>query len=354
MKKIVLVGNMCGRKTNGPRAVMQKLSETMDEMGVETEKLFLEPGMSKIKYIIYIIISICFSRNKSVNVHTEGFLLPMLIFLISRVNRHNTYFLTVHGVYAIEAGIYGTDKSIYKYLERVLYKYFDNIICVSKMLKLNIIKVFHRKNRIVVIGNGTDAVKYSKDNAISKDGRNCLRFISVGGINVRKGINELLELIDYLVNKNNIDVNVDIYGGIQNKDIEQAFYKYLEEHNLTDSIRYRGYISDKQELYQLYTKYDFHLCLSRYDTFNVAIIESMVMGCPCICSNMCGAKDFISSDNGLVVSLEDDYKTNIHNFLKKTYIDTNIYRQMCVAAKNIDEYVNWQYITKQYMDLLER
>lgn len=318
MKKIMLVGKLYKRNlNNGPGSVIKNISKEFKKCGIDYEAILVSEELEKIKFLKKIIQDILLKQNLIVNVHTEGFIIPFIVYLISKINRQNQYYLTVHGIYRIESSFSdkGKGKKLYCFLETVLYKYFPNIICVSEKLKLDIRNMYQRTSNIYVVNNGVEKTSISlvKKNLVRSDE---MKFIMAGGIKDRKGILEVLEVLAYLRDVGSYNVKLLIYGKIQDDEMRKAFEEKVIQLSLEDVVVFKGLITDRNKLYIEYQKAHFNLCLSKYDTFNIAVIESMLVGCPTIMSNQCGASYLIENiKEGLVVDLNTNYKETILNFI---------------------------------------
>ncbi|MBQ7066136.1 MAG: glycosyltransferase family 4 protein [Lachnospiraceae bacterium] len=348
MQMIVLIGKMYEEnKNNGPGNVLLNLCSNLQKNGVNFSTIFKNEQTSTGIFLKRLWREVFCSSNRIINVHTDGFLIPLLVMIISKFNHKNTYYLTVHGIYAIEAGMSGKVKSRYVFLEKLLYRNFQNIICVSEKLKNDVAMYFHRTQNVDVIYNGVQTLDAVKTKSLKDEIDKKITFISVGGIKKRKGIEELLEAASRL-KKENIPYYITIYGGCDSEEYLKWFKDELNKRGLYNKVSYEGNIGDKSLLYNKYVEADFQLCLSRYDTFNVAVLESMLVGCPVIVSEQCGAAELIESKEGFVVNLEncqEDILKIAKDFLQDrfNYKDMSL-RAICKAKKN-----DWSEVTKRYV-----
>ncbi len=347
--KIILIGKYGEDPNIGPENIMRCLEKQFIKEQIEHSLCILNEGDSKILYVFKLVKCILISKNSIINVHTNGFLIVLLVYFLSFLNDTNRYYLTVHGIYQIDSFMSNTQKKLYMLLEYYLYKNFPNLICVSKMLQEDIKKIYKREKNIYVIPNATDAycdVYKSKLNYPEK----CLKFIMVGGLKNIKGIKECIELCDFL-HKKKLNFSIDIYGYKENN--YEWFCMEIKRLKLEKNVHYKGKISDKKLMYHLIADADFQVCLSHYDTFNVAVAESLVLGCPCISSNKCGASYLIKNGyNGIVVEI------NKHNCNEK------IYQYICTFIEKPEkrmlvfndrysyvEQLSWHNICNKYINL---
>lgn len=348
--KYVIVGRCGVNDGGGPANVIKALLKEYSRQNIDIVAILMNNEITSIKFITRLLSNVLFKRNICVNVHTSGFLIPLLVLLISKINRLNRYYLTIHGIYAVETQQKDNGKLIYKILEKIIYKKFPNIICVSEMLKNDIKLEFGRTKNVYVIPNATDAK--SKKSKVQRD---YIQLIEVGGLKKGKGIDKILDLVSFLNNEKNMDVRLLIYGSEEgNRNIDWLNNKLLNL-KIENKVVFRGVVNDKQIIYDSVSQSDVQLCLSYYDTFNVAIAESLVLGCPCISSDKCGASYLINDDNGLVVNLQnnnlyDQIYEYIHSIIydkerkKKIYDNREIY---------IDQ-LSWEKVCESYIKLMGR
>lgn len=298
----VLIAKCKNSIQSGPANIVRGLLDHFPETNNEMIPLLLTEQTGKISFIKQTVDTILHTEKSVINVHTDGFLIPFLVYCCSLLNKRNSYYLTVHGIYDYDSSASGRRKWYYVWLERFLYRNFQNLICVSEMLKKDIEDHFGRSKKIYVIPNATDAasnVEWDAD-------RVSIELISLGGLRKCKGIEEQLELFEYL-KANGIPFHASIYGGDYGNCV--WYEQEISKRDLVHQVDYCGLMRNKQDVYDTIRRADFQLCLSRYDTFNVAIAESLVLGCPCIATNRCGAAYLIEDgENGLIIDAGDTGK----------------------------------------------
>lgn len=350
-EKLVLIGNYNRGKNNGPTGVIKGLIKGFEENDFQKYELLLyEKGDNKIQYIIKVIKNVIGVRGQVVNVHTDGYLIPFIVYILSFLNRNNKYYLTCHGIGKIEneRGESISKKNLF--LEKILYKGFPNLICVSEMQKKDILDLYKRKKKVIVIENGTDAWNYRIDLSESKKvGK--IRIISLGGLSECKGLYELLDLCKD-IQDNDIEYQMDIYGTVRDESQMTDFQGKLEKLGIEKSVKYQKYITDKQELYRTIQKYDVMFCLSKYDTFNVAIIEAIALGCICIASSKCGAADIIKREN-LGMVYENENSKEILCYLKNLLSDPNYRNEIRKKGLLLETQYSWKGISKKYIDMVK-
>jgi len=353
MKKVYIVGKNFSNQIGGPANIIRGLISGLRKKNIEVNELCLNENFGKFSLIKGLLRILFFEKNCVVNVHTDGLFLPYIVYLFSIFDKKNTYFLTVHGLYCIESKMNGTYKKKYEKIEKKLCKKFPNIICVSQLLKETIIAKFKRDKQIYIIPNGID-ISASEEGVNSKFISKPVRIIMLGGIRVRKGIFECLDVLASL-NKNGIEAVLDIYGDIENYNTYKKFEDKILALGLKDNVKYKGILKEKNQVYKALKESDIQLCLSKWDTFNVAIIEALVIGIPCIVTDMCGAASAITENvNGIVINLnEDNYIFKIIDYLNK--VSENKNNESEAIIKNslvISKEYSWDQIITSYLAVI--
>lgn len=349
--RLVIIGNYDEEKNNGPTGVIKGLIKGFKENDfLNYQMLLFEKNMKKSQYIVKILKKIHNSKDCVINVHTDGYLIPFFVFMLSLFFKQNKYYLTCHGIGLMEKQYEVPISRKNLFIEKILYKHFPNLICVSKMQKNDISKIYHRVKNVYVIENGTDAWEYKKKNAKALEKKSdLLRILTLGGLSECKGLHETLKLCKKL-HDNGIKYKLDIYGSVRN---EKQYTDFLEELNvlgIQEYVAYKKYIEDKSELYEIIQKYDVMLCLSRYDTFNVAILEAIALGCYCVTSEKCGASEIINSKNlGIVYDYSND-KEVISYF--KSIANNQISNENFYQYENIRKHYSWKGVSRDYMNLV--
>ncbi len=352
--KLILVGKCSKHENHGPANVIRCLLDEFNRLNVETVPILLNEECGKKRFLFKTVHTLLHERNCMVNVHTSGFLIPLLVWLLSRINRTNKYFLTIHGIYKIDAALNGTLSKGYVKLENFLYRRFPNLVCVSPMLKNDIQQLFRRNNQIFVIPNGTNAgSSHTFDNTAIN--RRIIKFIFLGGLKSEKGITESLQLIAYLANKKGLQVCLTIYGSEEGIYNQAWLAAETQELGIKQMVQFSGNETDKQKLYDCIAASDFQLCLSKYDTFNVAIAESLVLGCPCICTNKCGGAYLIEqNENGITVDLSrTDAFENIYDYVCSFYKDTSKRLHIYEKRAQYQKALSWKEVCMSYLQLTE-
>ncbi len=350
--KYILIGKCYNSESNGPANVMRNLTDGLKGEDVDVEPVLLSEDCKKGEFLRRTVYLIMHERNAFVNVHTSGFLIPLLVYIMSWLNRRNFYYLTVHGIYRIDSEMKGSVRKFYILTEAFLYRHFPNLICVSEMLREDVRSLFGREKRVYVIPNGTDA-RSSRSFRQTAMKERTVSIIMLGGLRFGKGIDKTLALTDFLVNIKSMDICLTICGAEEGTRDASWLKGRVQEAGLEGRVEYLGSIMERQKLYDLISESDFHISLSRYDTFNVAIAESLVLGCPCICSHKCGAAYLVrQGESGMVVNPDEDGAfEKIYEYIQSFGVDSAKRRRIWTEREKLAGELSWQRVCRMYLKL---
>lgn len=191
------------------------------------------------KEVLKLLRILLYFNYKIVCICLDGFFFIFIIFIFLFFDIKRKYYFIIYGIYKIESkynGIKLNRKIVL--IEKIIYKYFLNVICVLEKLKIDIKYYFKRINNVYVINNGMDLIKLNGSiNSFVRG--SVLNLIYVGGIKNRKGIYEVLELVRVL-NVLNIKVFFNIYGDVIDNKSLMKFYNYIKIYNLSYFVCYNG------------------------------------------------------------------------------------------------------------------
>jgi Glycosyltransferase len=329
---------------SGPELVLTELHKNFR---VSNEKVWLVSTaiqdsvavFALLKAIAFLIVS----RGVRVNVHSSGLIIPLFFALWGRVDFKNDYFLTMHGVTAMDAD---RATGVNLLLERLLVVIFPSVICVSNLQKSALSKLFNRKRNVFVIHNGVEeCVKYVGGGF--KPG-GVIRVISAAGFSVNKLTKQQISMVKAINSGGKRKILLDIYGGGSDAHFLSEFKERESAYN-TEGIYYRGLV-DTNELLKKYEQYDFCLCISKWETFNQTALQAMRAGTPAIVCRTVGAVELISNgESGFVVDIDCLAKSMDEIMV----IDSARYSKMAKQAHRIAGKQRWENVAKKYEEVMD-
>jgi glycosyltransferase involved in cell wall biosynthesis len=97
-----------------------------------------------------------------------------------------------------------------------------------------------------------------------------------------------------------------------------SYRRQAEELGLSKQCRFYAFINPDQ-IGEFYSCLHFVVCSSRYETFNVSLIEAMACGLPVLSTKCGGPEDYIQSENGILCEREniDSLRAGIEKMVAK-------------------------------------
>lgn len=214
----------------------------------------------------------------------------------------------------------------------------DQII-VNSRVALNSFSSFESEeiiNKIKAIPPSINKDFSSKEKIKSWEERES--FLFVGGLNPRKG---LLELLDVIERKK---IKFTLIGNGNSKEINQRIHN-LKGKNLINHYK----TLTKKELSKFYNSHKFLILPSVADGFGMVVIEAMSQGCVPVISKNTGASDLIKTGfNGFVIN-EPVYLQKKLMFLQKSINKSEWQVLSQNARKSIPKWDNfWRELLEFY------
>lgn len=191
---------------------------------------------------------------------------------------------------------------LYIFIERMLAKMTDGIVCISENEKTSALsKSICDIEKLHIIYNGVDVTKIAEQ---TNDANNCQheKFVvgMVGRISVQKAPDVFVSMAEKL--KRLIpNVHFCIVGdGVDREIIENR----IKEKGLWNDFSITGWVDNVDEYI---AKFDVGVLLSRWEGFGLALCEYMVAGVPVVATNVDAIPEvIINGENGLLVNKDDD------------------------------------------------
>ena len=205
--------------------------------------------------------------------------------------------------------------------EKKCYEKFDEIVCVSNIVKEQFIKKFNiDENKVSVKYNPIDSVEVNKkanDIVTDIEKSNKFTFCSVGRLITQKGYDRLLRVHKNLVEQG-IDYELWIIGEGNKKSILQEF---IDENKLQDSVKLLGF---KNNPYKYMNIADAFVCSSRAEGFSTVASEAAILGKPIVTVNCSGMNELLGYKNEYGIVTENT-EEDLLNGMKSLILDRNLY-----------------------------
>jgi len=173
-----------------------------------------------------------------------------------------------------------TKQKVYAWIERVLQKVTDVIICVSQYELDKAARFGIDRKRMKLIYNGIP----HKDDAPKSAGAEPIHLLFVGRLDYQKGFDVLLKAYAK-VDRN--DLKLTVVGSAVNEDSVEC--------PPMDSVEYLPWVTPS-EVQALYQKADALIVPSRWEGFAMVPLEGMAMGLPVIASNCTSLPELVTNE----------------------------------------------------------
>jgi len=208
----------------------------------------------------------------------DGLIASRMNHLIKVLSKKYKIILLIHHPVCYEDNHNGNVK--YKLKEKKIFSYAQRIITVSNTMKKIIKNMLTRNKDIDVICPGVDNIYYQ--NKITNTGSS-YNIATTGSVIPRKNIEMCIETLRYLDEK----WTLSVFGKFDKID---TYYKNLvsimKNYNLENRVIFYNTIDDEKILIKHLKKSRVYLCLSNYEGYGMANIESATIGLPLVVSDL--------------------------------------------------------------------
>jgi L-malate glycosyltransferase len=192
-------------------------------------------------------------------------------------------------------------KGIYRYMQNFMIKHMIDLMSVEssksyeKLTESNTIP----SDKLIQIPNGI----YINSNIEIPEKKNYI--LNVGHLGTKAKATEIL--LDAFSKIEDLDDWKLILVG----SIDESFKDYIDTYfkvnpHLIDKIIFKGYVSDRDEIYRYYSESKIFCFPSRSESFGIALIESAYFGNYLLTTDVGGAKDVLDvTDYGEIIKMDD-------------------------------------------------
>ena len=208
----------------------------------------------------------------------DGLVASKMNYLIKILSKKYTIILLIHHPVSYEENKNGDISS--KLKERKVFSHAKRIITVSHTMKKIIKNMLTKNKNIDVIYPGVDNIYYQ--NKITNLNINH-NIATTGSVIPRKNIEKCIETLSHLSEK----WTLSIFGGFYDSD---PYYKNLiskiNYYNLENRVVFHNTIDDEKILIEHLKNSRVYLCLSKYEGYGMANIESATIGLPLVVADL--------------------------------------------------------------------
>ncbi len=159
-----------------------------------------------------------------------------------------------------------------------------------------------------------------------------------------KGIKELIDAADYIINKLNIKMNFVFIG----KGDPSIYIDYTKSKNIFEYVHFLGH---KSNVCEIIKSASIATCLSGGSGLSMAAIESLASGVPTIAWDTPVYRQFNKDNNYLKLVAHKDY-TALALALVEVINNYEIYLNIANEAKEYARKFDWEVVTKSFLSKL--
>lgn len=210
------------------------------------------------------------------------------------LNRNTKFIFSEHNVYNRRRDI-----KLYKPIDQLVYSQYERIICVSELVKKELIRYIPGLSSSVVVIKNAIPVK----DQIEEVRHKIYDVLFVGRIEKAKGVDILIKAIYEIKFKYYLNITVALVG---NGSLKSEYERLVKELDLEDNIKFLGIRRDVEDLMK---KSKVFVLPSRWEGLPIVILEAMANGIPIVSTKVGGIPEVIEDGvSGVLVSPESPEK----------------------------------------------
>lgn len=350
--KILIVGPSTTKSKGGMATVIENLINncTNDELELKHIASHVDGTvLDKILVFIKAFIAVLFEKNCSIiHIHVASdisiFRKSVFVFLSKILSI--PVLMHVHGG---DFDVFYNKCPIYvRYFIKKTFLMCDRIVVLSDYWK-EFFNINISKHNVIVLNNGVNVEKYSQ--GFSTISSYC-SFLFLGRLSKEKGVYDLLQAVDILVNTYHRNEFLFYLAG---NGEEEQIRDFVIRKGLTNNIHLLGWVNEYDKITWL-KKIDTFILPSYIEGLPMSIIEAMAAGKVIISSTVGGIPDLIKKENGFLITPGDITKlceyilhinSNPNEMLK---VSNNNYIK---AARYYNQSILNDYLLRIYFDLAQ-
>ena len=238
-----------------------------------------------------------------------------------------------------------------KYLLLKLWRTFlllrsDELIFVSNAVYREFRKYYWYlpKKSYFVIENGFPGLN-KEENRHEKT--KYIDYIYVGRIGKRKCVDDIIRACSLLRRTNDFSVIIVGEGALR-----YMIEEMTEKNNLTENIKFTGYIESDEKVLELMSNAKFLILPSAYESDPLVIKEALSVGTPCIVSDISALEEkIIDGKNGFVFRL-NNFEDLSKKMEKALNLDEKAYDSLCKESFKSVVGRDWRKVAEEYLRVI--
>ncbi|WP_209332777.1 glycosyltransferase family 4 protein [Lunatimonas salinarum] len=201
----------------------------------------------------------------------------------------------------------------------------SEIIVSSKQLAKDISSLTNKS--IKIIGNIID-LEGSENLKINKN-KEDFKIVTLAYLLQKKGIDLLIEAFGLLLSEARLPNSSKLLIGGEGPE-KEILVRKVSDLNLMKNVSFLGEVN-RSEIVNFLYQADVFCLPSRFETFGVVFIEAMALGKPVIASKNTGPEEFVHSQNGYLVNIDD--VEDLANKIEDSYLNKKVWKSRADKIK---------------------
>jgi glycosyltransferase involved in cell wall biosynthesis len=246
---------------------------------------------------------------------------PTGLFLAKAFNKPHVLSILGGDVYDPSKKLSPHDTPVLHAVVQSMINRSDRVVALSNDIRKRAIHHYQPKKSIDIVWLGIpkpDFVQGSRE--VHGFSREDILLVTVGRLVARKGVGELVDLIESIPNPR---LKLIVIGdGPERKPLEAR----VDRLGLQERVRFGGFVSD-EEKFQLLSISDCYVSTSLHEGFGIVFLEAMACGLPVVCYDRGGQVEFLTNGRtGFLIGLGrlTDFKTQLMQLVNNTSLRRKI------------------------------
>jgi glycosyltransferase involved in cell wall biosynthesis len=184
-------------------------------------------------------------------------------------------------------------------IERRVFATADEVVTVAQSVAAELQDYELGEKCVAVLGNGVDTAVFcaGEQDPSAESGEKYV--LAVGRLDARKGFEDLVEAMGHVVNRfPNVRLYISGTG-----PLEERLRAKVEQMALEQTVRFLGYVRDRDEMVKLYRGATLFAHAARYEGLPSVLLEAMACEKAIVSTAVSGALDVMTDGvNGLLVN----------------------------------------------------
>lgn len=230
-------------------------------------------------------------------------------------------------------------------IERRIFTSAGKIVAVAQSVVDDLCDYGLSGKRVEVLGNGVDTDIFCPDERDQSGQPKEMYVLAAGRLDVRKGLEDLIEAMSYVVNR---FPTARLYIAGEGP-LETQLRAKAEELAFDGAVQFLGHVGERVEVVQLYRDAAVFAHAAHYEGLPTVLLEAMACEKPVVATAVSGALDVIRDDvNGLLVPPRAPEQ--LAQAICRLLDDAELRVQLGAAARRtVEEHFSWRVVGSNYL-----